>query len=253
MIECRRLTVGYRAPVIRGVEAAFLPCRVTALLGRNGCGKSTLLKTLAGLLAPLEGEVLLEGTGLGAMKPMKRALRVAYLPQSREVPAITALRLTLHGRFPHLRAPRRYREEDWQIAREALAAVGMAREADTPLEKLSGGQRQKVYLAMLLAQRTPLVLLDEPTTYLDVSCQLDTWALCRELARSGRTVVLATHDLTQAVRCADDLAVLGQGRLMRLGTPGEVLDSGVLEEAFGVRIRHDGVTNSAIEQREVIL
>lgn len=249
MIELRNLSVGYgRKAVLSGLNARLEPGTVTALLGVNGCGKSTLLKTLDGLAPPLAGQALLAGRE--QLTAGERAKLAAYLPQSRDVPAISALRLVLHGRFPHLSVPRRYRDEDWRIARESLAEVGMEAWADAELTRLSGGQRQKVYLAMLLAQRTPIALLDEPTTYLDVACQLDTWALCRRMAQGGKTVALATHDLQQAVRYADQLLVLGGGGLLRAGTPKEILDSHVLESAFSVSITRCGDRITAIEQKE---
>lgn len=248
MIEVHSLAIGYRRPILENLSLLFPPGRVTALLGPNGCGKSTLLKTMGGLMRPLEGRVLLDGLDLQDISPRERARRLSYLPQSRAAPAIPALSLALHGRFPHLNAPRRYRPEDWQIAREALAQVGMAALCDRDLPSLSGGQRQKVYLAMVLAQQTPVVLLDEPTTYLDVCCQLETWRLCRSMAENGKTVVAATHDLHQAIRYADQLLVLGDSPQM--GTPEEILDSGVLERVFSVRITRFTPQTIGIDAKE---
>ena len=237
MLEVRNLAAGYPGrTVLEGVTLAVRPGRVLALLGPNGCGKSTLLRTMPGLLPPLGGEILLDGRPLGDYSPRQAAQRVAYLPQSRTAPSITARRMVLHGRFPYLSYPRRYRREDHEAVDRALAAADALDLADRPLPELSGGQRQKAYLAMALAQETEAILMDEPTTYLDIRHQLEVLALVRRLAEEGRGVVLALHDLCLALTAADDVAVLGEGRLLALGGPEAVYQSKVLERVMGVRL-----------------
>ena len=145
--------------------------------------------------------------------------------------------MVLHGRFPYLGYPRRYRAEDYETARKALEWAGAGDLADRPVGELSGGQRQKVYLAMALAQDTETIFMDEPTTYLDVRHQLEVMAVSRRLADMGRAVVLVLHDLSLALREADRLAVLSEGTLRQLGTPEEVFGSGELDRAFGVTVR----------------
>ncbi|MCI9240325.1 ABC transporter ATP-binding protein [Oscillibacter sp.] len=235
MLEARNLSAGYPGrAVLAGVSLAARPGRVLALLGPNGCGKSTLLRTMAGLLPPLGGEVLLDGRR--DYSPRQAAQRVAYLPQSRTAPNITVRRLVLHGRFPYLSYPRRYGREDYAAVDRALAAADALDLADRPLPELSGGQRQKAYLAMALAQETEAILMDEPTTFLDIRHQLEVLALVRRLAEEGRGVVLALHDLCLALTAADDVAVLGEGRLLALGGPEAVYQSKVLERVMGVRL-----------------
>ena len=235
MLEARNLSAGYPGrAVLAGVSLAARPGRVLALLGPNGCGKSTLLRTMAGLLPPLGGEVLLDGRR--DYSPRQAAQRVAYLPQSRTAPNITVRRLVLHGRFPYLSYPRRYGREDYAAVDRALAAADALDLADRPLPELSGGQRQKAYLAMALAQETEAILMDEPTTFLDIRHQLEVLALVRRLAEEGRGVVLALHDLCLALTAADDVAVLGEGRLLALGWPEAVYQSKVLERVMGVRL-----------------
>lgn len=235
MLEARNLSAGYPGrAVLAGVSLAVRPGRVLALLGPNGCGKSTLLRTMAGLLPPLGGEVLLDGRR--DYSPRQAAQRVAYLPQSRTAPNITVRRLVLHGRFPYLSYPRRYGREDYEAVDRALAAADTLDLADRPLPELSGGQRQKAYLAMALAQETEAILMDEPTTFLDIRHQLEVLALVRRLAEEGRGVVLALHDLCLALTAADDVAVLGEGRLLALGGPEAVYQSKVLERVMGVRL-----------------
>lgn len=237
MLEVKNLSVGYPGrTVLEDVSLAVRPGRVLVLLGPNGCGKSTLLRTMPGLLPPLGGEILLDGKPLGNYGPRQAAQKIAYLPQSRAVPSITARRMVLHGRFPYLSYPRRYRREDYEAVDRALAAAGALDLANRPLPELSGGQRQKVYLALALAQETETILMDEPTTYLDVRHQLETLALLRRLAGEGRGAAVVLHDLCLALTAADDVAVLGEGRLLALGGPEEIFQSGILARVMGVRL-----------------
>lgn len=237
MIELRDLSAGYGGEtVIQSVELAFEPGKITVLLGPNGCGKSTLLKSIVGLSQVTGGQILVGGRSHTDVPSSELARHVAYLPQGRRVPDITVGRMVLHGRFPYLSYPRRYRREDYAAAQAAMEQVGIGSLGEQPLAKLSGGTRQKVYIAMALAQDTPTILLDEPTTYLDISHQLQLMALCRELADRGKAVVPVLHDLPLALEYADTLALLSRGRLIASGTPEEVFRSGALEEVFDVRL-----------------
>ena len=228
MVELRNLTAGYgEKTVLHDISITFPPGTVTAILGVNGCGKSTLLKAAAGLI-PLQGGEVLAGE--------PRARHIAYLPQSRRLPELTAYRLVLHGRFPWLGWPRNYRKEDHTAAKAAMERLGVAEFADMPLPQLSGGTRQKCYLAMALAQEAPTILLDEPTSFLDPGHQLRFLEICRSLAAEGRAVVLVLHDLPLALRYADRVAVLDGGRLIALGTPDEIMSTDILQKTFGVQI-----------------
>ena len=237
MVELKHLWAGYEGvPVLRDVSLSFPPGQVTALLGPNGCGKSTLLKASLGLVPIQKGQVLLDGEDLSALSPRQVAQKAAYLAQSRSVPSITAGRMVLHGRFPYLSYPRRYRKEDYEMARRALQWADAADLTHRPMDRLSGGQRQKVYLAMALAQDTQSIFMDEPTTFLDIGHQLEVMALARHLAGMGRAVVLVLHDLDLALRGCDRVAVLAGGGLRVLGTPEEVYAAGVLDGVFGVQV-----------------
>lgn len=237
MVELSGLCVGYgERPVLQGVSLSFPPGQVTILLGPNGCGKSTLLKAALGLIPVKEGAVRYDGQDIRSLSPKEIARKAAYLAQSRGVPNITAKRMVLHGRFPYLSYPRRYRPEDYEKAREALAWADALDLADRPMGQISGGQRQKVYLAMALAQQAPAILMDEPTTWLDPKHQLEVMATARRLAAEGRAVGLVSHELSLALRTADHVALLAGGRLAAWGTPEQVYQSGALEEAFGVKI-----------------
>ena len=238
MIELRNLTGGYGAgPVLSGVNLELRPGEVLVLAGPNGCGKSTLIRTVLGMQPVLGGEIRVDDVRLNDLTNRQIAQKMTYLAQSRNVPNITAYRMVLHGRFPYLSYPRTYREEDRRIALEALERTGVLELADRPMNQLSGGQRQSVYLAMALAQDTQTVFLDEPTTYLDVRSQLDVMNMARTLAQQGKAVVLVLHDLCLAMRSADRVAVLGEGRLHCAGTPEDVFEGGVLDRVFGIPVR----------------
>lgn len=238
MVELKHLSAGYGSePVLGELDLTVTPGQVLVLAGPNGSGKSTLLKAMAGLLPVSGGEIRFDGQAIGAFSTKTLARTVAYLPQNRTVPEITALQLVLHGRFPYLSYPRRYGARDLDIARKALARMGVSDLENRELSTLSGGQRQKVYIAMALAQDTPVVLLDEPTTFLDIAHQLQLMEQARLLADEGKAVVLVLHDLILALETADRLAILDQGSLKAWGDPQAVFQSGCLDEVFGVGVR----------------
>lgn len=236
VIELDNVTAGYGGePVLRSISLTLPDGGITAILGPNGCGKSTLLKTAAGLLRPHAGQVRIDGCSLDFFKPKQLAQRVAYLPQSRPVPDIDVRQLVLHGRFPYLSYPRRPGNADREIAQRAMCSVGVDALADRLLSTLSGGERQKAYIAMALAQDTPHVLLDEPTTYLDIDRQLEVMRLCTQMRDAGKAVVMVLHDLPLAFRCADRLVLMQDGAPAFTGTPSELAQSGALEAVFHVR------------------
>ncbi len=238
MIALKDLTVGYHGEALLSqVNLEFPQGQVTVLLGPNGCGKSTLLKTVLGLLPPLGGEILYDGEPISSLSGGAVARKAAYMAQNHTVPSIVAQRMVLHGRFPYLSFPRKYRKEDHEAVRRALETAGGLDLSNRPMQELSGGQRQKVYLAMALAQETGTILMDEPTTWLDIRHQLEVMATARALAESGRAVGLVSHDLCLALRTADRVAVLVQGGLQLAAPPEEAFASGVLDLAFGVRVR----------------
>lgn len=237
MIELEGLSVGYLGkPVLENVSLAFPPGKVCVLIGPNGSGKSTLLKAACGLLPKQAGTIRIDGAPLDTLSSRQIAQRVSFLAQSRSVPEITARRMVLHGRFPYLSYPRHYRKEDHLLVHQALERAGAAELADRSVGTLSGGQRQKVYVAMTLAQDCATVLMDEPTTYLDIAHQLRLVELARQLAGEGKAVVLVMHDLPLALHCGDVLAVLSEGRLVQTGTPEEIYQSGIISTVFGVQL-----------------
>lgn len=238
MLEIRNLYAGYPGKkVLKGICADIPAKKITVVCGPNGCGKSTLLKTVCGILSPETGEIRLDDQSLLTLPGNLLAQRIAYLAQSRQIPEITVERLVLQGRFPYLHYPRRYRREDYAAAQRALERMDIADLAQTPMSELSGGQRQKAYIAMALAQNAQVLLLDEPTTYLDVSHQLQLMQLARALADMGKTVVMVVHDLSLALQHGDQLLLLSEGQVAARGTPEEVFASGCIDEVFGVKLR----------------
>lgn len=237
MIEIRDLCAGYRGRrVLDRVSLDFKEGEVLVLLGPNGCGKSTLLKAVLGLTAKESGSVLYDGVEMERLSRRQIAKKAAFLTQSRSTPVITALRMVLHGRFPYLTYPRRYGKRDYEIAHAALEQVGAQRYSDEYVSELSGGQRQGVYLAMALAQETDVILMDEPTTYLDIDHQLGVMQTAAKLAREGKAVVLVLHDIALALRYADRIAVMQDGRVAACGAPDEIESSRVIDRVFGVRL-----------------
>lgn len=237
MIELKNLSAGYGGKsVVEDVSLQFPAGEVTVLLGPNGSGKSTLLKAALGLIPGMRGEIFYNGAEIKTLSRKEIARQAAFLTQSRNTPSIRALKMVLHGRFPYLSYPRRYGAEDYRIAREAMDTTGSCQHEDTNLPELSGGQRQGVYLAMALAQDTRTVFMDEPTTFLDVSRQLQMMETARNLARQGKAVVLVLHDLSLALRWADRVAVLDGGNLMACDRPEKIYESGVLDRVFRVAI-----------------
>lgn len=241
MLEVKSLSAGYLDKhVLEHVDFRIPSEKVTVILGPNGCGKSTLLKALCGIIPADSGQVVLDGENILTLPQRQLAQRVAYLAQSRQVPDITVERLVLHGRFPYLGYPRRYRKEDYAIADAAMKTMGIAELANELLQNLSGGQRQKVYIAMALTQDTPVILLDEPTTYLDISHQLQLMQQARMLAAQGKTVVMIIHDLPHAFQTADHMILMRDGKIVADGTPEQIYASGMISSVFGVRLCRTG-------------
>lgn len=238
MLKTDRLCCGYGGKeVFHSVSVHCPGGQITALIGPNGSGKSTLLKAMAGLLPTASGQIFVDGCDLRSIERQRMARTAAYLPQSRVVPDITAYRMVLHGRFPYLGYPRRYRKEDHAMVEKALKEVGAWELRHGLLSDLSGGERQRVYIAMVLAQDTPLLLLDEPTTYLDIGYQLETMEQIGRFKREGKTVVVVLHDLNLALTYADRVILLERGRTVTEGPSGQVAQSGALERVFDVKLK----------------
>ncbi|MGO3232276.1 MAG: ABC transporter ATP-binding protein [Microbacterium sp.] len=231
------VTLGYGdRTVIDGLDLTIAPGRITAIVGANGCGKSTLLRSLARLLSPTSGQVVLDGKSVHS-RPTKEVARVlGLLPQSPIAPeGIAVADLVGRGRHPHQKVLARWTAHDYEVVADALEATGITDLADRSVDELSGGQRQRVWIAMALAQETDILLLDEPTTFLDVAHQVEVLDLLTDLSHArGTTIVMVLHDLNLAARYSDELVAMRHGQVHAAGVPGEVLTHTLVEEVFGM-------------------
>ncbi|MGO1628859.1 MAG: ABC transporter ATP-binding protein [Microbacteriaceae bacterium] len=235
-LEARGITVAYdRSVVIESLQLEIAPRSFTVIIGPNACGKSTLLRSLARLLKPSDGGVLLEGADLATLPTKAIARKLGLLPQTPLAPdGITVSDLVGRGRYPHQRLLARWSEADERAVNNAMLATRIESLADFPVDELSGGQRQRAWVAMTLAQEASVLLLDEPTTYLDVSHQYELLDLCNRLREQGRTIVAVLHDLNQAARFATDLVVMHDGAVVATGTAREVLTQELVETVFAL-------------------
>ncbi|MFE9094837.1 ABC transporter ATP-binding protein [Streptomyces sp. NPDC007264] len=234
------VTLAYDRRVIAEGLSVRIPDRsFTVIVGPNACGKSTLLRALSRMLTPARGRVLLDGRVIRSMPAKQVARTLGLLPQSSIAPdGITVGDLVSRGRYPHQGILRQWSRDDERVVRESMARTGVADLADRHVDELSGGQRQRVWIAMALAQQTPLLLLDEPTTYLDIQHQIDVLDLCAELhEEEGRTLVAVLHDLNHAARYATHLIALRGGEVVAEGAPGDIVTAELVEEVFGLRCR----------------
>lgn len=237
-LTAESVTLGYDQRVIAENLSVEIPDNsFTVIVGPNACGKSTLLRALSRMLRPSQGRVLLDGQTIHSLPAKKVARTLGLLPQSSIAPdGITVADLVARGRYPHQGLLRQWSPEDERIVGESMAATGVGELAERYVDELSGGQRQRVWIAMALAQQTPLLLLDEPTTFLDIQHQLEVLDLCAELhERQGRTLVAVLHDLNQAARYATHLIALREGTVVAEGAPADVVTAELVEQVFGVQ------------------
>jgi len=237
-LQARQLSLGYgEREVVSRLDVTLPPGRITVVVGPNACGKSTLLRAMARLLPPLAGSVLLDGRDIHRTPTKEVAAALGVLPQSPVAPdAIVVADLVGRGRYPHQGWFRRWTRADDEAVAAAMLATDVLDLADRSVDELSGGQRQRVWIAMALAQETGVLLLDEPTTYLDISHQLDVLDLLTDLNRDrGVTLALVLHDLNLACRYADHLIAMKAGRIVAEGTPGDIVTESLVHEVFGLR------------------
>lgn len=233
----RKLTLSYdKNSVVAGLDLAIPTGQITALVGPNGCGKSTLLRGLARLLKPQSGTVYLDGKAIAQLPTKEVAKRIGILPQSPSAPeGLTVRELIAQGRYPHQTWLQQWSQEDEQMLKQAIAMTHLAYFAERPLDTLSGGQRQRAWIAMLLAQNTDILLLDEPTTFLDLAHQLEVLDLLYDLnCNHQRTIIMVLHDLNLACRYADNLIALRNGQVFAQGTATQVMTKTMLREVFGL-------------------
>lgn len=220
--------------IIDGVELRIPDRQITVLIGPNGCGKSTLLKTMARIITPTDGHVLLDGKDIHKSKTREIATKLGLLPQGPVTPdGLTVRELVCQGRFPHQTLMRQWTRKDEDAVLEAMSLADVADYATRPVDSLSGGQRQRCWIAMVLAQQTDLILLDEPTTFLDLKVQIDLMDLLGDLAHEqGRTLVLVLHELNLAAAYADHLVMMRDGKIVSSGSPEMTFTTERLDEVF---------------------
>ncbi|MBZ5761821.1 ABC transporter ATP-binding protein [Rhizobium sp. VS19-DR104.2] len=235
-LRAEAVTLRYRELTVARELSVTIPDNAfTVIVGPNACGKSTLLRALSRLLRPTQGEIILDGASIGSLPARDVARRLGLLPQSSIAPdAITVEDLVSRGRYPHQSIFRQWSAADQQAVASAMSATGVADLATRLVDELSGGQRQRVWLAMVLAQQTPILLLDEPTTFLDITHQIDLLDLLADINADGRTVVAVLHDLNHACRYATHLIAMRDGAIVAEGTPAAIVTEQLIESVFGL-------------------
>ncbi|WP_280507636.1 ABC transporter ATP-binding protein [Nocardia flavorosea] len=230
------LRVGYGdRTVLADLDVVVPDGSFTVIVGPNACGKSTLLRTLSRLLRPQRGTVLLDGRDVAGYGGKEFAREVGLLPQQSIAPdGITIIDLVARGRFPYQKLFRQWTETDQRAVDFALQVTRLTELSTRPVEALSGGQRQRVWIAMALAQQTPILLLDEPTTFLDLGHQIEVLDLCVDLNRAGTTLVAVLHDLNQAARYASHIIAMRDGEIVAVGPPRDIITAELVDRVFGV-------------------
>lgn len=234
-LQTNNLHAGYEQKLIlNDVNISIPQNKISIIIGANGCGKSTLLKTMARLIKPARGEVVLDGKSIHHMPPKQLAKTLGLLPQSPVVPeGITVADLVGRGRFPHQTLFGSWSKKDYEAVAEALEMMNITAFADRNIDELSGGQRQRVWIAMALAQQTDILFLDEPTTYLDITYQVEILDLLTDLNKKyGTTIVMVLHDINLSARYADYLFTMKEGQLIAEGTPQDIVTSELIKETF---------------------
>jgi ABC-type cobalamin/Fe3+-siderophores transport system ATPase subunit len=235
MIKLHNITAGYnRVEIIKNINMDFEEGSITSIIGKNGCGKTTLLRTASNLLKPFRGEITIGGQDISRIPNKELAKKVSFLPQFRTVPNITVHNLVMHGRYPYLGFSRTPQRRDKEIVKKAIEHMSLDNLINKNVHELSGGQRQKVYLAMILAQDTDIIFLDEPTTYLDINHQLEILEVIKNLKHMGKTIIMVLHDLNSALSCSDRICLMDRGEIVIHDTPQAVFESREIDRIFKI-------------------
>lgn len=236
-LHTTELNIGYGdTAIVNDLNLTVPTGQITALVGANGSGKSTILKTMARLMKPKSGGVLLDGQSIHSQSTKQVAKQLAILPQNPTAPdGLTVSELVAYGRFPHQKGFGTMTSEDKSIIQWSIEVTGMTDFYDRPVDQLSGGQRQRAWIAMALAQQTEILFLDEPTTFLDMAHQLEVLHLLHKLNKEeGRTIIMVVHDLNHASRYAHHIVAIKSGTVISEGTPQQVMTKDVLRKVFGI-------------------
>jgi len=234
VITLEHVSISYEDnQVLQDINTQFKKSSFTSIIGINGSGKSTLMRSIAGL-QPYQGKIFLDGIELREHTRKERAKKMAYLPQTRQVPHMDVLTMVAHGRFPHLMFNRHLSEKDKEMIDKAISVTNIQTLLNRKVSELSGGERQRVYLAMAITQNADIFLFDEPTTYLDIRFQLEIIDILRTLNHQGKTIIMAVHDLQQAFSYADTVCLIHQGDIVAKQSPQDLYKSQSLQEIFNV-------------------
>lgn len=249
LLKASNIVAGYdKKIIIDGINITIPKNKISVIIGANACGKSTLLKTLCRLIQPVSGEILLNEKKITDMPPKQLARVLGLLPQSPVVPeGITVADLVSRGRFPYQSFFKGLSKKDYDAVDEALEIMGITELANRSVDELSGGQRQRVWIAMALAQQTDILLLDEPTTFLDISYQVEILDLLTDLNRKrGTTIVMVLHDINLSARYADYIFALQKGKLIAEGAPSAIITDSLIKQVFDLdcMVISDPVSNS---------
>jgi iron complex transport system ATP-binding protein len=248
-LSTKNIVAGYdKKIIINGIDLVIPSHKISVIIGANASGKSTLLKTMARLIKPISGEIVLDGKRIGAIPSKQLAQVLGLLPQSPVVPeGITVSDLVARGRFPYQTLLKGMGKKDYEAVEEALHIMGITELANRSVDELSGGQRQRVWIAMALAQQTDILLLDEPTTFLDITYQIEILDLLTDLNRKrGTTIAMVLHDINLSARYADYIFAVSKGDLVAQGSPSEVITEELIMKVFGLNcaVIKDPVSNS---------
>lgn len=234
MLEFKNLDFGYNSPLLQNINLTFPKGKITTIIGPNGCGKSTLLKLGAKLLKPQKGVIELNNQNINSFRSKEYARQVSILLQSTNIPQITVNSLVGHGRFPYLSYHKQHTKADKEIIADAMETAGVSHLKHQNLNRLSGGERQRAFIAMALAQDTDLLMLDEPTTYLDINHQLEIMNLVKKLNGQGKTIIMVLHDLNLALHNSHLIILMNKGQIVEMGTPQEVVNSKKIDQIFNI-------------------
>ncbi|MEK5104533.1 ABC transporter ATP-binding protein [Cytobacillus sp. FSL M8-0252] len=235
--ETKEVVAGYdQKTILHGLDVEIPSNKINVIIGANACGKSTLLKTMARLIKPQSGQVILDGKSIDQIPPKQLARVLGILPQSPIVPeGITVTDLVGRGRYPHQKMFSGWSKKDYEAVAEAMEIMNIAELADRNIDELSGGQRQRVWIAMALTQQTDILFLDEPTTFLDIAYQVEILDLLTDLNRKyGTTIVMVLHDINLSARYADYIFALEKGQLIAEGEPSQVITTELVKKVFGL-------------------
>ena len=249
MIKLENVSAGYyKIEIIKNINVTFEEGSITSIVGKNGCGKTTLLKTASNLLKPFRGKVTIKGRDILNIPNKELAKKISFLPQHRPVPNITVYDLVMHGRYPHLGFSRIPQKKDKEIVEISIEKMGLNEYVNKNVSELSGGERQKAYIAMILAQDTDIMFLDEPTTFLDINHQLEILEVIKKLKKMGKTIVMVLHDLNSALSCSDRVCLMEKGEIVVCDTPQVVFESGEIDRIFKVSSAQVFIGDEGIKQ-----